>query len=43
MFGKRSLASSKEKDRSGKITKQPKRSFRDASKQKVMAEKLDAR
>jgi hypothetical protein len=43
MFGKRSFASSKEKDRSGKITKVPKRSFRDASKQKVMVEKLDAR
>jgi hypothetical protein len=43
MFGKRSFASSKEKDRSGKITKAPKRSFRDASKQKVMVEKLDAR
>jgi hypothetical protein len=45
MFGKRSFASSK--DRSGKIQKQPKRSFRDASdlkqKQKKMAEKLDAR
>ncbi|KAH7380743.1 hypothetical protein BKA66DRAFT_465354 [Pyrenochaeta sp. MPI-SDFR-AT-0127] len=41
MFGKRSFASSK--DRSGKITKQPKRSFRDASKQKVMVEKMDAR
>ncbi|KAK1911587.1 hypothetical protein P3342_012889 [Pyrenophora teres f. teres] len=43
MFGKRSFTSSKDKDRSGKITKQPKRSHRDASKQKVMAEKLDAR
>jgi hypothetical protein len=43
MFGKRSFASSK--DRSGKITKQPKRSFRDASKQKqkVVAEQLDTR
>lgn len=45
MFGKRSFASSK--DRSGKIQKQPKRSFRDASdlkqKQKKMVEKLDAR
>jgi len=41
MFGKRSFASSK--DRSGKITKQPKRSFRDASKQKQMIEKMDAR
>jgi len=41
MFGKRSFASSK--DRSGKITKQPKRSFREASKQKHMVEKLDAR
>ena len=43
MFGKRSFASSKDKDRSGKITKQPKRSTREASKQKAMAEKLDAR
>jgi hypothetical protein len=42
MFGKRSFASSK--DRSGKITKQPKRSFRDATKQKqVIAEKMDTR
>ena len=41
MFGKRSFASSK--DRTGKITKQPKRSFRDASKQKQMAEKMDTR
>jgi hypothetical protein len=44
MFGKRSFASSKDRsDRSGKITKQPKRSFRDASKhkQKHMAEQLD--
>ncbi|KAF2016122.1 hypothetical protein BU24DRAFT_194278 [Aaosphaeria arxii CBS 175.79] len=41
MFGKRSFASSK--DRSGKITKQPKRSFRDVSKQKQMVEKMDAR
>lgn len=43
MFGKRSFASSK--DRSGKITKQPKRSFRDASKQKQkqMADKIDTR
>ncbi|KAF2107862.1 hypothetical protein BDV96DRAFT_505467 [Lophiotrema nucula] len=41
MFGKRSFASSK--DRSGKITKQPKRSFREASKQKQMIEKMDAR
>ena len=41
MFGKRSFASSK--DRSGKITKQPKRSFRESSKQKHMLEKLDAR
>jgi hypothetical protein len=41
MFGKRSFASSKE--RSGKVTKQPKRSFRDASKQKHMLEKMDAR
>lgn len=42
MFGKRSFASSK--DRSGKITKMPKRSFRDASaKQKQMIEKMDAR
>jgi hypothetical protein len=41
MFGKRSFASSK--DRSGKITKQAKRSFRDASKQKHMVEKVDAR
>jgi hypothetical protein len=40
MFGKRSFASSK--DRSNKITKQPKRSFRDASKQK-MVEKADIR
>jgi hypothetical protein len=43
MFGKRSFASSKDKDRSAKITKQPKRSVRDVSKQKAMAEKLDAR
>ncbi len=41
MFGKRSFASSK--DRSGKITKQPKRSFREASKQKVIVEKMDVR
>jgi hypothetical protein len=41
MFGKRSFASSKE--RSGKITKQPKRSFRDASKQKHMADKIETR
>jgi hypothetical protein len=41
MFGKRSFASSK--DRSGKITKQPKRSFRETSKQKHMLEKMDAR
>lgn len=41
MFGKRSFASSKE--RSGKISKQPKRSFREASKQKHMLEKMDAR
>jgi hypothetical protein len=45
MFGKRSFASSK--DRSGKIQKQPKRSFRDASelkqKQRKVAEKLEAR
>jgi hypothetical protein len=38
---KRSFASSK--DRSGKITKQPKRSFREAVKQKQMIEKMDAR
>jgi hypothetical protein len=42
MFGKRSFASSK--DRSGKISKQPKRSFaRDASKQKHVIEKLEMR
>jgi len=41
MFGKRSFASSK--DRSGKITKQPKRSFREAAKQKVIVEKMDMR
>jgi hypothetical protein len=42
MFGKRSFASSK--DRSGKITKQPKRSFREATKQKqIIAEKMDTR
>ncbi|KAF2464672.1 uncharacterized protein BDR25DRAFT_329006 [Lindgomyces ingoldianus] len=41
MFGKRSFASSKE--RSGKITKQPKRSFREASKQRQMIEKIDSR
>jgi len=41
MFGKRSFASSK--DRAGKITKQPKRSFRESSKQKQMLEKMDAR
>jgi hypothetical protein len=41
MFGKRSFASSK--DRSGKITKQPKRSFRETTKQKHMVEKMDAR
>lgn len=40
MFGKRSFASSK--DRSNKITKQPKRSFRDDSKRK-MVEKADIR
>jgi hypothetical protein len=43
MFGKRSFTSSKERERSGKITKQPKRSFRDTTKQKQMVEKLDAR
>jgi hypothetical protein len=45
MFGKRSFASSKE--RSGKISKQSKRSFRDASelkhRQRKVAEKLEAR
>ncbi|KAF2191410.1 hypothetical protein K469DRAFT_720416 [Zopfia rhizophila CBS 207.26] len=41
MFGKRSFASSK--DRSGKITKQPKRSFRETAKQKQMIEKMDSR
>jgi hypothetical protein len=41
MFGKRSFASSK--DRSGKITKQPKRSFRETTRQKQMVEKMDAR
>jgi hypothetical protein len=41
MFGKRSFASSK--DRSGKITKQPKRSFRETSKQKHMLDKVDVR
>jgi hypothetical protein len=43
MFGKRSLASSK--DRSGKISKQKKEktSFRDATKQKQMVEKVDTR
>jgi len=45
MFGKRSFANSKE--RSGKISKQSKRSFRDASelkhKQRKVAEKLEAR
>jgi len=42
MFGKRSFASSK--DRSGKITKQPKRSFRETTKQKVLIEKsMEAR
>ncbi|KAF2852403.1 hypothetical protein T440DRAFT_447115 [Plenodomus tracheiphilus IPT5] len=40
MFGKRSFASSK--DRSGKITKAPKRSFREATKQKVLVEKVEA-
>ncbi|KAH7139196.1 hypothetical protein B0J11DRAFT_37207 [Dendryphion nanum] len=43
MFGKRSFASSKERS-SSKITKQPKRSFRETSKQKQMLEKkMDAR
>jgi len=41
MFGKRSFASSKE--RSGKVTKQPKRSFRETVKQRHMLEKMDAR
>jgi len=41
MFGKRSFASSK--DRSGKISKQPKRSFRETSKQKHMLDKVDVR
>ncbi|KAF2263773.1 hypothetical protein CC78DRAFT_266881 [Lojkania enalia] len=41
MFGKRSFASSK--DRSGKITKQSKRSFREVTRQKHMVEKMDAR
>jgi hypothetical protein len=41
MFGKRSFASSK--DRSGKITKQPKRSFRETtSKQKQMLDKMES-
>ena len=41
MFGKRSFVSSK--DRSGKVTKQPKRSFRDTAhkKQKQMMEKME--
>jgi len=38
---KRSFASSK--DRSGKITKQPKRSFRETTKQRQMVEKMDSR
>jgi hypothetical protein len=42
MFGKRSFASSKE-HRSGKVTKQTKRSFRDATKQKQMIEKVEKR
>lgn len=43
MFGKRSFASSKDRS-SSKITKQPKRSFRETSKQKQMLEKkMDAR
>jgi len=41
MFGKRSFASSKE--RSGKISKQPKRSFRETTKQKHMLDKMDVR
>jgi len=41
MFGKRSFASSKE--RSGKITKQPKRSFREEKKQRQMFEKMESR
>jgi hypothetical protein len=43
MFGKRSFASSK--DRSGKISKQPKqkRSFRETTRQKQMVEKMDTR
>ncbi|KAF2747929.1 hypothetical protein M011DRAFT_493858 [Sporormia fimetaria CBS 119925] len=43
MFGKRSFASSKE--RSGKVSKQPKtkRSFRDTTRHKHMAERLDKR
>jgi len=41
MFGKRAFASSK--DRSGKITKQPKKSFRDESKQKQrIVEKMES-
>jgi hypothetical protein len=41
MFGKRSFAGAKE--RSGKITKQPKRSFRDTSKQKQhMLDKMES-
>jgi hypothetical protein len=41
MFGKRSFASSK--DRSGKISKQPKRSFRETSKQKQqMIDKMES-
>ncbi|KAF2280203.1 uncharacterized protein EI97DRAFT_369736 [Westerdykella ornata] len=42
MFGKRSFASSKDRS-SSKITKQPKRSFRDTTRQKQMLEKMDAR
>jgi hypothetical protein len=43
MFGKRSFASSKDRSSSGKVTKQPKRSFRDTTRQKQMIEKMDAR
>jgi len=40
---KRSFVTSGSKDRAGKITKQPKRSFRQTTKQKQMIEKMDSR
>jgi hypothetical protein len=40
---KRSFVTSSSKDRAGKISKQPKRSFRQTTKQKQMIDKMDSR